>query len=86
MPSGASNRLMTLTRLSPQAGDLPQVQPAPARRIQTWELQPETPTMKPLRSGDGCPACQVGRLDYDGLLNLSCSRCGYSLSGGAGCT
>lgn len=39
-----------------------------------------------LRVGDICPQCQVGRLDYDGVLNLACSQCGYSLSGGAGCT
>lgn len=34
-----------------------------------------------LRSGDLCPVCHVGRLDYDGLLNLSCSGCGYSIGG-----
>jgi hypothetical protein len=33
------------------------------------------------RVGDACPACQEGRLDYDGLLNLTCAKCGYSLSG-----
>ena len=34
-----------------------------------------------LRSGDLCPKCRVERLDYDGLLNLACAACGYSLSG-----
>jgi len=34
-----------------------------------------------LRAEDVCPACQKGRLDYDGLLNLACAACGYSLSG-----
>jgi hypothetical protein len=29
-----------------------------------------------LRAGDLCPNCQVERLDYDGLLNLSCPQCG----------
>lgn len=35
-----------------------------------------------LRSGDLCPQCQTGRLDYDGLLNLSCPNCGFSPGGG----
>ena len=34
-----------------------------------------------LRAGDLCPACARGRLDYDGLLNLSCEECGFSLAG-----
>ncbi len=34
-----------------------------------------------LRTGDICPQCLSGRIDYDGLLNLACSECGYSLSG-----
>ena len=42
--------------------------------------------IKPLQVGDLCPKCQVGRLDYDGVLNLACDKCGYALSGGAGCT
>jgi uncharacterized protein (DUF983 family) len=33
------------------------------------------------RAGDLCPKCNQGRLDYDGLLNLTCPRCGYSVSG-----
>ena len=39
-----------------------------------------------LRPGSLCPQCQDGQLDYDGTLNLSCQRCGYTLSGGGGCT
>lgn len=34
-----------------------------------------------LRSGDLCPICQTEHLDYDGLLNLSCPRCGAIVSG-----
>lgn len=34
-----------------------------------------------LHAGDMCPRCQRGVLDYDGLLNLACSQCGYSLGG-----
>jgi hypothetical protein len=34
-----------------------------------------------LRAGDLCPACGLERLDYDGLLNLSCPRCGMALGG-----
>ncbi len=37
-----------------------------------------------LRRGDQCPQCKQGRLEYDGLLNLSCSQCGYTnLVGGS---
>jgi hypothetical protein len=36
---------------------------------------------RPPRSGDPCPHCRTGRLDYDGLLNLACSDCGYVLAG-----
>jgi len=35
-----------------------------------------------LRAGDLCPACQKAHLDYDGLLNLSCLGCGYTVAGG----
>ena len=34
-----------------------------------------------LRSGDYCPSCQQDILDYDGLLNLTCPSCGYTLGG-----
>lgn len=34
-----------------------------------------------LRRGDLCPQCGKGRLDYDGLLNLSCTQCGFALVG-----
>ena len=32
-------------------------------------------------AGDICPQCQIGRIDYDGMLNLSCPECDYSLGG-----
>jgi hypothetical protein len=34
-----------------------------------------------LRAGDLCPRCGKAHLDYDGLLNLACPECGYSLGG-----
>lgn len=34
-----------------------------------------------LHAGDACPRCRKGILDYDGLLNLACPQCGYSLGG-----
>jgi len=34
-----------------------------------------------LHPGDACPECKEGTLDYDGMLNLSCDRCGYSIGG-----
>lgn len=41
---------------------------------------PQKGKAKP-RFGDVCPKCGKGRLDYDGLVNLSCSSCGYALGG-----
>ena len=34
-----------------------------------------------LRAGDICPVCREERLDYDGLLNLSCPVCGPAAVG-----
>jgi len=34
-----------------------------------------------IRRGDRCPMCQQGVMDYDGLLNLACPVCGYTLGG-----
>ena len=51
---------------------------------------PEAPTHAParrpkrlirLRAGDLCPTCQSERLDYDGLINLSCPKCGVAIGG-----
>ena len=44
-------------------------------------MQQAVEPMAELHAGDLCPGCGRGRLDYDGLLNLSCSRCGYTLGG-----
>jgi hypothetical protein len=35
-----------------------------------------------LHAGDLCPKCKVERLDYDGLLNLACPKCGLVQTGG----
>ena len=34
-----------------------------------------------LLTGELCPWCHSALLDYDGLLNLTCPQCGYSLGG-----
>lgn len=34
-----------------------------------------------LNPGMTCPRCQLGSLDYNGLLELACSRCGVLESG-----
>ena len=39
------------------------------------------PSPPPGRAGDRCPQCGEADLDYDGLLNLHCPRCGYVLAG-----
>lgn len=44
------------------------------------EQAPKSETQ--LQVGNICPACGKAYLDYDGLLNLTCSECGYTLSGG----
>ena len=33
------------------------------------------------KAGDTCPQCQIVKIDYDGMLNLSCPDCGYTLAG-----
>jgi len=33
------------------------------------------------RSGDMCPSCRQGRLEYDGRLNLACPNCAYAVGG-----
>jgi hypothetical protein len=34
-----------------------------------------------LKAGDTCPQCQIAKMDYDCMLNLHCSNCGYTLAG-----
>jgi ribosomal protein L37AE/L43A len=34
-----------------------------------------------IRRNDPCPVCRKGRLNYNGLLNLECDHCGYTLAG-----
>jgi hypothetical protein len=43
---------------------------------------PTTKNHQRPHSGDLCPVCGIGHLDYDGLLNLSCPKCGVTASGG----
>ena len=47
---------------------------------------PTTTTVVPLRKGELCPQCAEGRLDYNGLLQLECPKCGYVTGEGGGCT
>jgi hypothetical protein len=49
---------------------------------QVLNLEPDLGAdVKEPRAGDVCPRCGRGVLDYDGLLNLACPECGYSISG-----
>ena len=50
--------------------DMGRVNPVPAK-VATHEARP----------GDLCPQCREERLDYNGLLNLACPKCGYALGG-----
>ena len=45
--------------------------------VDTGSVKPS----KELRAGDLCPRCQEEHMDYDGLLNLACPKCGYTLGG-----
>lgn len=38
--------------------------------------------LQPPQRGEACPACGIGRLDYNGLLELECPLCGYRDTGG----
>jgi hypothetical protein len=51
--------------------DLEEVQALPAQHKPS----------KRLRAGDLCPQCMTERMDYDGLLNLSCPKCRFALGG-----
>jgi hypothetical protein len=54
----------------------------PVSPLHSPDVSPDISVEKPPHVGEPCPRCKVGRLDYDGLLNLSCPHCGYSLGGG----
>ena len=33
------------------------------------------------QAGDVCPICMHGRLDFNGLLNLECAECRFTVGG-----
>jgi hypothetical protein len=41
---------------------------------------PAEPVIIP-KAGEICPQCQAARIDYDSMLNLSCTNCDYILAG-----
>jgi hypothetical protein len=41
---------------------------------------------RPARRGAPCPRCGEGLMDYNGVLDLECPKCGYTEGGGGGCT
>jgi hypothetical protein len=48
---------------------------------------PEIPRLEtPLRKDSPCPQCGQANLDYNGLLQLECSACGFVNGEGGGCT
>ncbi len=49
--------------------------------LQPLAVEPGSGSASELRAGDMCPFCHVGRMDYDGLLNLVCPLCGYTHAG-----
>ncbi len=42
--------------------------------------------VKAVQVGDLCPTCHEGRLDYDGMLNLACPKCGTVINTGGAFT
>jgi hypothetical protein len=48
--------------------------------------QPAVSQKEPLHSGELCPQCGTGLLDYNGLLQLECPNCGFINAEGGGCT
>lgn len=60
---------------SPEEQALTEIVPTAAE-----EMALLIPTQE-FRRGAPCPNCGDGILDYDGMLNLSCPVCGFSLSG-----
>lgn len=46
----------------------------------------KTPKLAPLEQGAVCPQCKNGKLDYNGLLQLECPKCGFINGDGGGCT
>jgi rubredoxin len=49
-------------------------------------IKASTIPVEPLHVGSLCPNCGQAKLDYNGLLELECSACGYRNANGAGCT
>lgn len=48
---------------------------------------PELPQIDAsLRKGSPCPQCGDGKLDYNGMVQLECSACGYVNGEAGGCT
>lgn len=53
---------------------LPEATPAPA--ADSVLLLPEA-ISEPVRRGSPCPRCGLGRLEYNGMLDLECPVCGF---------
>lgn len=70
---------VVLEEISQHARKQPYCQAAPKAKV-----RPSAGKIR-LRAGDLCPNCQGEKLDYDGLLNLSCPKCGYTAGWGS-CT
>lgn len=47
-----------------------------------FEPFPEKKDCQGLKAGSLCPKCKETLLDYDGMLNLACAKCGVIESGG----
>jgi hypothetical protein len=45
------------------------------------EQNEQEDSQRDMRAGALCPSCHKAEMDYDGLLNLVCVNCGYTLAG-----
>ncbi|HBX69360.1 MAG TPA: hypothetical protein DEH25_08235 [Chloroflexi bacterium] len=73
---------------TPQGTRSPEAEPT-SERLSAFEMSinlefqahaPSQGSTNP-KVGALCPICQSAKMDYDGMLNLSCLQCGYSLAG-----
>jgi uncharacterized protein (DUF983 family) len=51
------------------------------RKELTTKINPRQKAYR-IAPGAPCPKCGQGKLEYNGMLNLACSDCGYENCGG----
>lgn len=53
-----------------------------AEQLTSYQMKPEwNDTSQEVRFGGKCWKCEEGFFEYNGMLNLVCSNCGYTSGG-----